>query len=139
MKTSSAGIAFIKNFERCSLSRYWDVSGWSIGWGHHSDDAPPTCTQEQADEWLENDLVWAEAAVNALDIELTQNQFDALVDFTYNEGAGALRSATFVARLRDGDVHGAMEALLWWDKAGPVVSESLLARRQAERELFLSP
>jgi lysozyme len=135
------GLALLKSFEQCRLSTYRDSAGIpTIGWGHT--DAvrmTDTCSQDQADHWLVMDV---QAAVNACDANapknLTQNQFDALVVFTFNVGVGAEAHSTLLAKLKAGDNAGAADEFLKWDHAGGVVVPGLTRRRQAERALFLT-
>jgi len=135
------GLDLLKSFEQCRLSAYRDSAGIpTIGWGHT--DAvrmTDTCSQDQADHWLVMDV---QAAVNACDANapknLTQNQFDALVVFTFNVGVGAEAHSTLLAKLNAGDMAGAADEFLKWDHAGGVVVPGLTRRRQAERALFLS-
>lgn len=144
---SDEGRSFIEQQEGLSLTAYFDVDGYSIGYGHHGGGvvAGMTITQAQADAFLASDLVWVEAAVcHLVTVALTDNQFSALCDFVYNEGAGALQSSTTLIRLNAGDYQGAADALLLWERvrnsAGDLVdSPALLARRQAERAMFLRP
>jgi len=135
------GLDLLKSFEQCRLSAYRDSAGIpTIGWGHT--DAvrmTDTCSQDQADHWLVMDV---QAAVNACDANapknLTQNQFDALVVFTFNVGVGAEAHSTLLAKLNAGDMAGAADEFLKWNHAGGVVVDGLTRRRQAERALFLS-
>ena len=141
MTTSPAGYALIKRFETCSLWSYWDVDGYSIGWGYHdaSIKAGQTCTQAQADDWLALRVGQAEAAINEHVLQpLTQGQFDALVDFTYNEGEGSLESSTMLHLINSGQFASAAEQFERWVYAGGKVSSDLMARRKAEQELFNS-
>ena len=75
-------------------------------------------------------------------VEITQPQFNALVDFVYNEGVGAPFGSTWLRLLNSGEYTGAADALLMWDKdkrGGVLVDDPvLLARRKKERALFLS-
>ncbi len=77
--------------------------------------------------------------VNWLTVSLNQNQFDALCDFVYNEGSGHFASSTLLKLLNQGDYQGAADQFLVWDVAGGKVEPGLLARRQQERALFLTP
>ncbi len=147
MDLSAAGEALIKHFEGYRNATYLDQGGVpTIGWGHTGWYAPgvpvtlgQTCTMDQAEAWFKADTAWAVAAVNNLITRpMTQNQFDALVDFTYNCGSGALAHSTVRRDFNAGDVTGAANALLELDYAGSVVSPGLKARREAERALFLS-
>ncbi len=147
MNLSSAGEALIKGFEDYRSEAYLDSGGTpTIGWGHtgwYSPGTPvaigQTCTPDQAGAWFQSDTAWAVSAVNRLiSRPMTQNQFDALVDFTYNCGAAALAHSTVRRDFNEGDSFGAANSLLEWDYAGGSVSAGLEARRKAERTLFLS-
>lgn len=147
MKLSAAGEALIKGFESYRSDAYPDERGIpTIGWGHtgwYSPGVPvtlgQTCTLDQAEAWFQSDTAWAVSAVNSLiSRPMTQSQFDALADFTYNCGMAALVHSTVRRDFNEGDTLGAANALLEWDYAGPAVSPGLEARRKAERELFLS-
>ena len=95
MNVSDSGLNLIKTFEGCKLSAYQDSGGvWTIGYGHTSGVTPHLMiTQQQADDFLRQDLHNAEKYVMAYDhiYHFNQNQFDALVSFTYNAGAGNLK------------------------------------------------
>ena len=91
-------------------------------------------TQAQAEAYLREDL----RAFKVLECSVTQNQFDALVSFAYNLGAGALRNSTLLKRLHAGDVKGAADEFPKWNKAAGKVLEGLTRRRMMERQLFLS-
>lgn len=148
MNVSPAGRAFIEDNEGCSLGAYWDVDGYSIGYGHHGAGvtADLQITREQADAFLAHDLVWVEAAITStITVPLTQHQFDALADFIYNEGPGALRTSTLARLINSGvtDPDRIRMAFCMWDKArnagGDLVDNTgLLHRRQAEAEMFLT-
>ena len=84
MKTSSNGIALIKQLEGFSSSAYWDVDGYSIGYGHHGARAGQTVTRDQAEQLLAADLSVFEQAVSQANPSLSQNQFDAAVSLCYN-------------------------------------------------------
>ena len=95
-KISEHGLQLIKKFEGCRLTAYWDVNGYSIGYGHHASDITKgmKITQAVADEFLKKDVEKFEKSVNNLKYDFNQNQFDALVDFAYNCGAGNLLRLT---------------------------------------------
>lgn len=138
MKTSQNGIDLIKKFEGCRLQAYKAVSTepcYTIGYGHYGSDVSPNMviSQAQAEDFLKQDLAKYESAVNALGIPLTQNQFDALVSFTYNCGAGNLKKL-----VRGRDAQQIADAMLQYNKSGGNVLAGLTRRRQAERELFTS-
>ncbi|EKW0743268.1 lysozyme [Citrobacter freundii] len=149
MQTSEKGIKNIKDFEGCSLTAYPDPgtggAPWTIGYGWtHPVDGKPikpgmTIKQETADRLLKTGLVSYENDVLKMaKVKLTQGQFDALVSFAYNVGSRALSTSTLLRKLNDGDVMGAADEFLRWNKAGGKVLNGLTRRREAERALFLS-
>ena len=137
MKTGEAGIKLIKNYEGCRLKAYKPVPTealWTCGWGHYGVKAGTVWTQKQADDQLVKDLVKYENYVNALKRQFNQNEFDALVSFTYNCGQGSLQ--TLCKNRTNKQI---AEALLLYNKGGGKVLAGLTKRRKAERELFLTP
>lgn len=141
MILGAAGLALIKSFEQCRLTAYQDQRGiWTVGWGHTGPavTAQSVCSQADADTWLVQDTYAAQKAVTrSVDIALTQNQFDALVSFTFNVGAGNFSSSTLLRYVNAG-VPAAADEFLRWDHVDGQTSAGLLRRRQAERALFLS-
>lgn len=140
MKTSTEGIALIKKFEGCELEAYRcsaDVP--TIGYGHTRGVSDgDTCTQEEADQLLKDDLEEFEDYVKDLvDIELSQNEFDALVAWTYNLGPTNLRESTLLKRLNDEDRGDVPFQMKRWNKASGKVLDGLVRRREAESLLFL--
>ena len=142
-KTSPAGIELIKGFESCQLAAYLCPAGkWTIGYGHTGPDVKPglTITQQQAEQLLINDLVQFERRVNDLvTVQINQNQFDALVSFSYNLGVGALQKSTLLRLLNAGSYQPAADEFPRWKRAGGNVVAGLTRRRYAERQLFLTP
>ncbi len=146
MRVSEVGIALIKRWEGLELESYQDIAGvWTIGYGHTETAGPnQKISEREAEELLKRDLEPRERAVSDLtSVPLNQNEFDALVSFVYNVGAGAYRNSTARKRLNRGDRVGAAEALTWFNKAtiGGVLREvtGLTRRRAAEKALFLTP
>jgi lysozyme len=140
---SKNGLALTKQFEGCKLTAYQDSVGvWTIGYGHTGsivNRMGVVITQAQADSLLMQDIARFEDGVNKLvKVPLNQNQFDALVDFSFNLGLGNLGSSTLLKKLNAGDIKGAAEEFLRWDKAGGKVLAGLTRRRKAERDLFLA-
>lgn len=128
-----------EKFEGCKLVAYRDSKGvLTIGYGHtfHVYEGE-TCTQDQADLWLVSDIAIAEAAVNRLvGVKLTQGEFDALVDFTFNVGVGNFSNSTLIHLLNAGNYAGAANEFEKWDYCGGVVLAGLLRRRLAEKAVF---
>jgi GH24 family phage-related lysozyme (muramidase) len=71
-------------------------------------------------------------------VSVTQNQFDALVDFVFNLGQGKFAGSTLLRGLNAGDFSGAAAEFVKWDHAGGQVVPGLLRRRLAEAQLFQS-
>lgn len=145
---NQAGLNLVELFEGCKLSPYLDsafVATIGIGTTHYPNgtavtmqDPPITKTQAYSylKHHLEGDCVAASGRVRVV---INDNQFAALVSFTYNVGRGALSSSTLLKKLNSGDMQGAADQFLKWDYAGGVVVKGLTRRRQAERALFLHP
>jgi GH24 family phage-related lysozyme (muramidase) len=97
-------------------------------------------TEQTALELLKEDLEEAEQAVNDLvTVPLNQNQFDALVSFTYNLGRRRLEESTLLKLLNDGQYQDASAQITRWRYIGHDVSSGLSRRREAERALFDKP
>jgi len=138
---SPRGIELIKQFEGCKLTAYQDSVGvWTIGYGHTKGvKKGDKITQAQADEYLRQDAaVAADDVTRLVKVELNQDQFDALVSFTFNLGAKNLASSTLLKRLNEGNYRAAADQFGRWVFAGDVLLQGLVKRRAAERELFLS-
>lgn len=141
MNISDAGLALIKEHEGLRLHAYQDsVGAWTIGVGHTLGvyEGQQITTME-ADRLLRADLETAERCVNGMvHVEVSQNQFDALVSFAFNVGCGALRASTLLRLLNDGDDMAAAQQFEHWCHAGGKVLAGLVTRREAEKELFLA-
>lgn len=141
MNYSQVGLKLTEEFEGCKLKSYLDQVGvWTIGVGHTRNvHADMTCTQAQAEEWLLEDVQDAVTGVNHLvKVELNKNQFDALVDFTFNLGVGSLAKSTLLRLVNASDFKGASNEFEKWNKAGGIVRPGLTRRRLAEKKLFLT-
>lgn len=137
LKTGQAGVNLIKDFEKCRLEAYKCPAGvWTIGYGHTAGVKPgDKITQAQADAYLAADLEKYEAKVNKYDTyHWSQNEFDALVSFTYNIGsidqltANGTRTKAKIA-----------SSMLLYNKANGRALAGLTRRRQKENALFLTP
>jgi lysozyme len=140
MSFSENGLKLTESFEGLRLTAYEDIGGvLTIGYGHTGRDVyrGQVITQEQAESLLALDTHLAVAAVNHLvRVPLNQNQFDALVDFAFNLGAGALAGSHLLRYVNAGDFNRAAEQFPAWDHVNGTVSEGLYRRRIAERDLF---
>jgi len=139
-KYSDQGFALTKQFEGLKLTAYQDQGGvWTIGYGHTGPNVHGglTITEDQANQLLEADMARAVTAVNnAVTAEISQAQFDALVDFVFNLGATSLLTSTLLRDVNSGDFTDAAPQFLLWDHCKGVVVPGLLRRRQAEMQLF---
>jgi len=169
VKTSQDGINLIKHFEglhdgdlsKIGLQPKMCPAGyWTEGYGHviiHNGrmlegienkelayQLSTIKTEEQAIETLLNDLVRYEDSVKTyVKITLTQNQFDALVSFTYNVGKGNFRGSTLLKKLNkvvvsnNKSLNEVATEFLKWNKSKGKVLKGLTLRRIAEKDLFL--
>ena len=142
MNTGEKGIELIKSFEGCRLTAYRDSVGiWTIGYGHTAGvEQGMTITQAKAEGLLKNDLVIYENYVKKyITYALNQNQFDALVSFTYNLGGGNLQKSDLRKYLNAGNLQAAADEFDKWVYAGGKKLSGLVRRRAAEKALFLTP
>ena len=140
----TAGLALIKQFEGCRLTAYKPVpteTYWTIGWGHYGPDVREgqTITQAQADAMLAADCQrFADAVDNPaycpLTAQLNANQRDALISFTFNCGAGCLKTLCKGRTLPQ-----ICTAMALYNKSGGKPLAGLTRRRKAEQELFNTP
>lgn len=133
-------VELITFWEECRLVAYADGgSVWTIGWGHTKGvKKGMTCTQEQADKWLEEDGGQVEAELKKwLPHGLGEKQIGALVSFAYNEGEFALRDSTLMVLLKQGDIVRAVRQFLVWTKDDGIEIRGLMRRRLAEAQVFV--
>jgi lysozyme len=120
------------------------VGFWTVGWGHLvtrdlAAPRPAPITMEEAEALLAADLATAARAVLRLvRVSLTDGQYEALIDFAYNAGAGNLEISTLRRVINRGDYAGAPEQLMRWVHASAVKLPGLVRRRAAEAELWES-
>lgn len=121
-----------------------DGRPWTIGVGHTGGDVTLGTWWDEAkiDATLKSDLAQWEDYINEemaeIDVELSQNQFDALISFTHNLGR-VLAQSTMFRYLKAGNFQAAADEFPKWDMAGGSHNPSLHARRLRERALFLTP
>ena len=147
-RISPAGLDLIKQFEGLRLKPYLDSVGVpTIGWGtiRYPNGSivginDRVITEAEAESFLQNDVKRFELDVDAMATDvLTQNQFDALVSFTYNLGAGALKGSTLLKKVNvnPNDPTIRME-FVKWVYAGGEVLEGLKKRRIMEADLYFT-
>lgn len=143
MILGAAGKALIQSFEKCCLASYPDSGGIAtIGWGHTGPGVMlgQTCTQAQADLWFTQDTQFAcRGVMQSVDVPMTQNEFDALVSFTFNVGVGNEAHSTLIRLVNKDDFKGAADQFMVWINVKGEPSDGLRTRRAAERALFLKP
>lgn len=144
MKTSDAGVQMIAGFEGFVAKPYNDVAGNATnGYGHllhmgRVQPGDPSVSPSVALLQLHMDVAQAEKAVNRLvRVSLTQNQFDALVSWTYNLGAHALANSTMLKDINAGRKDLVPAEMEKWVHAGGVAVAGLVERRTAEAKLFV--
>ena len=144
MRMSAAGLDLVKEFEGLRLKAYKCPAGvWTIGYGHTSSAGKPIVTpdlvisNDEAEQILERDMVQYEDGVRKfVKVELTQNQFDALVDFAYNAGVGALQKSTLLKKVNAGKFDEVPAEFMKWTKGGGKELPGLVRRRRAEVKLW---
>ena len=148
MHINERGIEIVKSFEGLALRPYVCAGGVnSVGYGatHSSTGGPidldmEPITEDEAEALLIRDLESAEGWVSRLiKTALTENQYSALVSFTFNVGGGgALQRSTLRMKLNRGEYQGAADEFPKWRMAGGRILAGLVRRRAAERSLFLA-
>jgi len=140
MSVSPNCAAITKQYEGCRLMAYLcPAEKWTIGYGHTGPDVYEglTIDQSRADQLLMLDLIGAQNTVNnLLEVQLNQNQFDALCDFVFNCGAGNFKSSTLLKLVNQKNFEEAAKEFAKWTKGGGKVLPGLVKRRAAEAELF---
>ena len=135
MKISEKGLNIIKKYEGCRLKAYRDPVGiWTIGFGRTKGVREgQTITQAQADQFLQEDVAWAEKAVAKYDsiYHWNQNQFDALVSFAFN--VGSIDRLTANGTRTIGTISNKIPL---YNKASGKVLTGLMRRRAEEKALF---
>jgi len=144
MNYSKNGLHLTENFEGLRLTAYPDPAThgdpWTIGYGSTKEvHQGMVITQEQAEQRLMDDVQSACNVVNSkVHTDLTQNEFDALVDFVFNCGAGNFAGSTLLRKINAGDMEGAALEFEKWTHADGKVMAGLIKRRHAEAVLFLN-
>ena len=140
-------IELIKRFEGCRLRAYRDAGGvWTIGYGHTDHAGEPSVapgmriSKMRAVDILRSDVEKFAAGVHALlKRELNDNQFGALVSFSYNVGLGAFGRSSVLRMVNAGRFNDVPARLMLWTKAGGRRLRGLARRRRAEGKLFMTP
>jgi lysozyme len=135
--------------EGCILHAYPDPATggkpWTIGVGHTSAAGPPpvqpgmVISETQAIDILHDDFsASVEPVLNgAIRVPVTQAQYDACADMTFNVGGHNFCGSSVLRKLNAGDIQGAADAFLMWNRAAGKVFDGLTRRCKERRELFL--
>lgn len=137
MKTSDKGLELLSLREGVRTKAYRDVKGiWTIGVGHTGPEVVEglVWTYDQIRDALRKDVSIAEKAINGtVRVQLTQNQFDALVSFVFNVGVGAFTRSTLLKVLNQGNYSEAANQFDRWH-----IPIQITSRRNSERDQFRS-
>lgn len=139
MTPSNNCIDMVKHFEGFrALAYLCPANVWTIGYGRTKNVKDGDITSmPQATRDLEEELIeFSEQVLSVVDVELSQNEFDALTSWTYNLGVGNLQSSTLLKKLNAGDKASVPSEMLRWNKAAGKVLAGLTTRRQAEADLW---
>ncbi len=136
---NSAGLALIKEYEGLRLEAYLDSADppiWTLGYGHtRGVKEGDTCSHMQAEDWLEADLMIAEAEVQrCVKVPLNDNQYSTLVSFAFNERD--FHTSTLLKKLNTGLYQSVPAELKRWIYSGGKKTEGLVRRRAAEAALW---
>lgn len=142
MKIGSKGLELIKQFEGLKLTSYLcPANVWTIGYGSTGPHVKEgmTITEQEAEDLLKEDINKFEECVNqAVEVDLTQEEFDALVSFSFNVGCVAFMGSTLLRLLNAGNKQAAAQQFPRWNKAAGKVLAGLTRRREAEKALYLA-
>lgn len=156
-QVDKAGIDLIKSFEGLKLTAYVCEAGrWTVGYGHTGKDVYKgvKITESYALNLLYRDISVFEKTINNLDVNLSQNEFNALVSLVFNIGRENFRTSTIKKLLLvHADKSRIAQEFVKWKYVSKyrkdpdtnqlikyyVVSQGLLNRRKKEQSLFLTP
>ena len=151
LSCSQAGIDFIKKFTTLNLTHNLSMDRIVIGYDHPCNNPNQVITPQEAEELLKTDVIAISKKINRLvRVELNQNQFDALVSFSLQMGLSALEGSTLLRLLNNKNYSDAAEqfprfdfkgagSTPWLSSANRISDPELIARRNAEQKLFLTP
>ena len=148
MKLNEAGKTLIKSFEGLKLTAYkCSANKDTIGYGNtfYEDGTPvkpgDKITKERAESLFELIAAEFEGKVRPLiKVNLTENQYSALVSFAYNAGVGNLQKSTLLRKVNaNPNTRDIRAEFMKWNKAGGKVLAGLTRRRHAEADLYFKP
>lgn len=139
MKTGINGIELIKKYEGLSLVAYkCPANVLTIGYGHTLNvKSTDVISKEDAEYLLKQDLKRFEDSVNNQKLDINQNQFDALVSFSFNLGVGNFQKSTLLKKIKGNpNDQSIRDEFAKWKYAGSKVLNGLVRRRAEEAELY---
>lgn len=145
MNINQAGISLIKSFESCRLKAYKDSKGIpTIGWGatYYQNGSRvkmgDTITQQQADELFAWHIEqFSKGVIGVIKSQINDNQFSALVSFTFNLGIGNLKSSTLLKKVNINPEDPTIrDEFMKWVNKGSAFEKGLTRRRKAEADLY---
>jgi lysozyme len=136
VRLSANGRALLQGFEGLALTAYWDVKGYSIGYGHFGATKGQVITRAEADLLFDGDVAASEAIVSFTTPIALAHQFDAMVSLAYNEGSAAFSGSTLARKHNAGDFAGATAEFARWNLSGGAVNPVLVARRAKEAGVY---
>lgn len=136
----------IRKFEGFSLSAYPDPvtkgDPWTIAWGLTGSWVKKdlVLTEEEAKQkFMEEINKYINRLKNMVFVELSKNQFIAILSLSWNIGLGNFQSSTLLKKLNKKDFPGASLEFSKWNKAQGRVIPGLVKRREEETKIFLTP
>jgi len=140
MRCNDKGLAIIRKWESLRLKAYkCSADVWTIGWGHTKGvKQGDVCTIEKANEYFKEDLEEKELQINNLNLQLTDNEYSALISFIFNIGIGNFTKSTMLRLLKQNKKIEASNEFQKWNKCKGETLDGLTKRRRDERDLFLS-
>jgi lysozyme len=140
LKTTPKGVELIKYFEGYQEKPYLDAAGkMTIGYGHmiKPSEFYTALGKEDAERLLRQDIELAEAAIKReVKVDLTPNQFSALVSLVYNIGPTQFRNSTLLKKINGRDFAGSGQEIVRWTKVNGRELDGLVSRRYSEYVLF---
>ena len=149
MRVNAETLALVKEFEGFKAKAYICPAGvLTVGYGTTNRAGLPgvnitrdtVVTEAKAEAWLLAGLDKFGASIRPMiKAPINENQYGAFLSLAYNIGPGAFAKSSALRKFNAGDIAGAADAILLWNKAGGKVMRGLQRRRSAERALFLKP
>lgn len=141
MRTSNKGIELIKNYEGLRLEAYVCPAGKpTIGYGHTKNvKLGQKTTVEEAEQFFKEDLIIVENEINRHNLNINQNQFDALASFVYNIGIENFKTSTLLKKIKANPNDKSIEnEFKRWIYSGGKVFPGTIKRRNEEAKLYFS-